>query len=522
MSDDASNDLRVLVLTPPEPDAALIRSALTQAGLPSHCCANVDELARELDAGAGTILLAEESLQPPVMRRLVEMLGRQPAWSDLPVLICFKNGAETVGTALRMLDMLEPLGNVIILERPIRLMTLVSALRAGLHARRRQYQVRRLLGELEEAVRRRDSFLVQLAHELRNPIGTIRNATHILEQGGLRGDLGAKERTVIGRQTSHLARLIDDLLDASRVTSGKIHLQRQSVDLSQVVQRVLREHDTALQAQQQRLMFDPAPGPLPIEGDPRRLEQVVANLLRNAVAYTPAGGEVRVSLAREGDMAVLRVADNGIGIEPERLPHVFDLLAERERLPDRTEGGLGIGLPLVRALVEMHGGNVEARSEGTGRGSEFVVHLPLCGSDGTTPRPTHVGRRAGRRVLIIEDNPDGRETLRTMLEMWGHKVEVAADGQQGLDQALALRPEVALVDIGLPMLDGYEVARRVRAALGKSIFLIALTGYGQPHDFRRAFEAGFDAHLVKPAEPEELHELLEQVGTPALPERDPA
>jgi signal transduction histidine kinase len=414
-----------------------------------------------------------------------------------------------------MLDMLEPLGNVIILERPIRLMTLVSALRAGLHARRRQYQVRRLLGELEEAVRRRDSFLVQLAHELRNPIGTIRNATHILEQGGLRGDMGAHERTVIGRQTSHLARLIDDLLDASRVTSGKIHLQRQSVDLSHVVQRVLREHDTALQAQQQRLMFDPARGPLSVEGDPRRLEQVVANLLRNAVAYTPAGGEVRVSLAREDDMAVLRVADNGIGIEPDRLPHVFDLLAEREHLPDRTEGGLGIGLPLVRALVEMHGGQVEAHSEGTGRGSEFVVHLPLCGSDGTTPRPTHVGRRAGRRVLIIEDNPDGRETLRTMLEMWGHKVEVAADGQQGLDQALALRPEVALVDIGLPMLDGYEVARRVRAALGKSIFLIALTGYGQPHDYRRAFEAGFDAHLVKPAEPEELHELLEQVGTPA-------
>src|SRR5262249_54656333 len=206
---------------------------------------------------------------------------------------------------------------------------------------------------------------------------------------------------------------------------------------------------------------------------------------QNAVNYTPEGGDVRVSLTREGDDAVLRVADNGVGIAPEKLPHVFDLFAIKERLPDRPAGGLGIGLPLVRALVEMQGGKVEAHSAGAGRGSEFVVRLPLKETSGTASRPTVGGRpRGGRRVLIVEDNPDGRETLRTMLEIWGHQVEVAADGQQGVEQALALRPEVALVDIGLPLLDGYEVARRVRAALGRDIFLISLTGYGQPHDHR--------------------------------------
>jgi signal transduction histidine kinase/CheY-like chemotaxis protein len=515
MADD-SQSLRVLVLTPPEPDATLIQTVLGEARLPSHFCANIDELCRETAAGAGAALLAEESLQPEAVQILVELLGRQAAWSDFPLVIFLGGGGEALNTALRMLDILEPLGNVTVLERPVRLMTLISAVRAALHARARQYEVRRLLGELEEAVRRRDSFLVQLAHELRNPLGTIRNATHILGRVGSAEDLGARQRTVIGRQTSHLARLIDDLLDASRVTSGKIHLQRQDVDLRDVVANAVRDHDTAARAQRLRVAFEPGPDPVTVEGDPGRLGQAVANLVHNAVSYTPEGGNVRVSLTREGGDAVLRVADTGVGIAAERLPHVFDLFAVKERLPDRPTGGLGIGLPLVRALVEMQGGKVEAHSEGAGRGSEFVVRLPLKAASHTPPSPAPAGSAGGgHRLLVVEDNPDGRETLRTMLEMWGHRVEVAADGKQGVEVALALRPEVALVDIGLPLLDGYEVARRVRAALGREVYLIALTGYGQPHDHRRAFEAGFDAHLVKPADPEELRQLLQQVAAPA-------
>ncbi|HKI38602.1 MAG TPA: ATP-binding protein [Gemmataceae bacterium] len=507
-------NLRVLVLTPPEPDATLIRTVLGEARLAASFCDNLEELCRQVEVGAGAALLAEESLQPGGVQSLVELLGRQPPWSDFPLLIFFDGGGESLSTALRMLDILEPFGNVTVLERPVRLMTLVSALRAALHARSRQYQVRRLLGELEEAVRRRDSFLVQLAHELRNPLGTIRNATHNLERIDLPEEVGAHQRTVIGRQTSHLARVIDDLLDASRVTSGKIQLQRQAVDLREVVAHALREQDTAARAQRQRLSFTAGPERFRVEGDPRRLGQVVANLVHNAVSYTPEGGDIRVSLTREGAEVVLRVADDGVGIAPEQLPHVFDLFAVMERLPDRPTGGLGIGLPLVRALVEMHGGKVEAHSAGRGRGSEFVVRLPPNAASEPAPRGTAGAARGGRRVLVVEDNPDGRDTLRMMLAMWGHHVEVAADGRQGVEQALALRPEVALVDIGLPQLDGYEVARRVRAALGRDIFLIALTGFGQPHDCRRAFEAGFDAHLVKPADPQELHDLLEQVAAP--------
>jgi signal transduction histidine kinase len=515
-ADPASQSLRVLVLTPPEPDATLIQTVLGQARLPSHFCASVEELCREIDAGAGAALLAEESLQPPALQCLVELLGRQSPWSDFPLLIFLSGGGESLNTALRMLDILEPLGNVTVLERPVRLMTLVSAVRAAQHARSRQYEVRRLLGELEEAVRRRDSFLVQLAHELRNPLGTIRNATHILDRVGTAEQVSAHQRTVIGRQTCHLARLIDDLLDASRVTSGKIHLQRQTVDLRDVVSRAVREHDTTAQAQRLRVSLAVGPEPVPVEGDARRLGQAVANLVHNALSYTPEGGDVRVLLAREGGEAVLRVSDTGVGIAPERLAHVFDLFAVKERLPDRPVGGLGIGLPLVRALVEMQGGKVEAHSDGAGRGSEFVVRLPLKSDGGAAAAPRAGGRsERGRRVLIVEDNPDGRETLRVMLEMWGHEVEATADGQQGVERALALRPEAALVDIGLPIFDGYEVARRVRAVLGRDIFLIALTGYGQPHDHRRAFEAGFDAHLVKPAEPDELRRLLQQLAAPA-------
>ncbi len=514
VADAASQSLRVLVLTPPEPDATLIQAVLGEARLPSHFCASVEELCREIEAGAGAALLAEESLQPPALQSLVELLGRQGPWSDFPLLIFLSGGGESLGTSLRMLDILEPLGNVTVLERPVRLMTLVSAVRSAQHARSRQYDARRLLGELEEAVRRRDSFLVQLAHELRNPLGTIRNATHILERVGTAEQASAHQRTVIGRQTSHLARLIDDLLDASRVTSGKIHLQRQTVDLRDVVTRAVREHDTAAEAQRLRLSFAAGPEPVPVEGDERRLGQAVANLVANAVSYTPAGGDIRVSLAREGGEAVLRVADTGVGIAADKLAHVFDLFAVKERLPDRPMGGLGIGLPLVRALVEMQGGRVEAHSEGAGRGSEFVVRLPLKPAPGAAPAAAN-GPAGGRRVLIVEDNPDGRETLRMMVEMWGHQVEAAADGQQGVEMALALRPEAALVDIGLPVLDGYQLARRVRAELGRDIFLIALTGYGQPHDHRRAFEAGFDAHLVKPADPDELRRLLEQVAVPA-------
>ncbi len=510
---------RVLVLVPPGPDASLIEDVLRQAGVAAHPCADVCDLIARWQEGAGAALLTVESVPPEVMRRLVEVVGRQPPWSDFPLLLLFSGGGESAATAVRMLDMLEPLGNVTVLERPVRLMALVSAVRAALHARGRQYESRDLLAQLESAVRRRDAFLGRLAHELRNPLGAIRNAAHILEHLDPDENVEADQRTLIGRQTSHLARVIDDLLDASRVTSGKVQLRKQPVDFAEVVRKALAQQDAALKAQRHEVTFRAGPGSFLVEGDPRRLEQVVGNLLRNAIHYTPPGGHVTLALERTDDRAVLRVADSGVGIEADVLPRVFNLFSDADLVVDRPRDGLGIGLTLVRALVEMHGGSVAASSAGPGQGSEFVVRLPLREEVGpVSARDADPSRRAaGRRVLVVEDNPDGRETLRVLLQMWGHEVRVACDGQKGVEEALSWRPEVALVDIGLPVKDGYEVARQVRSALERDVFLVALTGYGQPHDHRRAFEAGFDAHLVKPAEPEELRGLVAAGGVAAAP-----
>jgi signal transduction histidine kinase/ActR/RegA family two-component response regulator len=504
--------IRILVLAPPEPDDTFIRQVLNQTGQSYVLCPDVEQFAVELRTGAGTALLSEESLTPAVMERLIDLLGCQPPWSDFPLLLFFNSGGERIDTALRMLDMLAPLGNVTILERPVRGMTLVSTLRAALHARRRQYEVRDLLLQLEEAVRRRDVFLGELAHELRNPLGTIRTATHILEQSGMTEDQSAHQRTVIGRQTLNLARLIDDLLDASRVTSGKLRLRLETVDFSTVVEHAVRSLESTAQAEGIRVSFLDGTGRLPVQGDARRLEQIAANLLRNAISFTPAGGEIRVSLSRDDGAAVLRVADSGVGMDPAMVADVFNLMSPSHHGGDRPQGGLGIGLSLVRTLVEIHQGQITASSPGPGQGSEFVVRLPLAKGDAQPPtNGAGAATSASRRLLVVEDNPDGREALRTLLKLWGHQVEVASDGAEGVKKALAMRPEVALVDIGLPVLDGYEVARRVRSRLGQSVFLVALTGYGQPHDYHLAFEAGFDAHLVKPAEPDEIRRLIQRV-----------
>jgi CheY-like chemotaxis protein len=251
-----------------------------------------------------------------------------------------------------------------------------------------------------------------------------------------------------------------------------------------------------------------------VYGDPTRLDQILVNLLGNAVKYTPAGGKVRIRLAREADEAVLQVSDTGRGIEPEMLPRIFDLFAQGEQSLDRAQGGLGIGLTLVRRLVELHGGSIDASSAGVGKGSEFVVRLPLRPPPAVTVVPAPAERRESpRRILVIDDLADARESLRGLLETLGHRVEVAENGPEGVEKALTLRPDVAIVDIGLPGLDGYQVARRIRASdAGKHMMLIALTGYGRPEDRRRAFEAEFDAHLVKPLDQVDLSKLLAGVG----------
>ncbi|HEV8672973.1 MAG TPA: GAF domain-containing protein [Methylomirabilota bacterium] len=367
--------------------------------------------------------------------------------------------------------------------------------------------------EAEAANRAKDEFLAMLGHELRNPLSAITSAASVLRRGSGDRELVNRLQAIIERQTQQLGRLVDDLLDVARLGSGKVALQRGPLDLKEVAERALAAfaqagrtaaHDVGLVGES-----------VVVNGDPMRLEQVVANLLDNALKYTPAGGYIRVTVGPEGDEAVLRVQDTGAGIPAEMLPRIFDLFVQAGPPVDRTQGGLGLGLTLTRRLVELHGGGIIAASRGPGQGSEFVVRLPRLPARPATTAAVAAEPAAGatRTVLVIEDNRDVRDGLRVLLETWGHRVIEASDGLSGVAQVRAGRPDIALIDIGLPGLDGYAVAREIRALPGMApVMLVALTGYGQPADRRRAFEAGFDAHLVKPVEPADLARVLAEAA----------
>ena len=357
--------------------------------------------------------------------------------------------------------------------------------------------------EAQAANRAKDDFLAMLGHELRNPLAAIASATEILKRTGATTGAPGQSRAVIERQVRHLKRLVDDLLDAARVQAGKVTLSKKVVDLAEAVHQAVAvvngsaEHSIEVDTE-----------PAGINVDPTRLEQILVNLLSNAIKFTPAGGAIRVSVRAEPDTAVLTVADEGIGINPELLPRIFDLFFQGERSAARSEGGLGIGLTLVKTLTELHGGRVEARTGGPGHGSTFVVRLPRVVLPGSVTRRAQTRVRGNRRVLVIEDNDDAREMLKTWLIIEGHEVLEAANGVDGVNMILSARPDVAFVDIGLPIMDGYEVARSVRRQPDHPTRLVALTGYGQADDRRRSFEAGFDDFVVKPVDPARLSQIL--------------
>jgi signal transduction histidine kinase/ActR/RegA family two-component response regulator len=359
----------------------------------------------------------------------------------------------------------------------------------------------------EGASRAKDEFLAMLGHELRNPLGAIANAVRLLEHPRSDADTALNARAIIARQAEHLARMTDDLLDAGRALTGKIALHRRPVDLAAAASAAL----AALRSRTERHRVVQRLESAWVDADPIRLEQILSNLVVNATKYTPAGGTIRVSVRREGADAVLRVADDGAGMTPQLIEQAFELFVQGTSDLDRAHGGLGIGLTLVRRLAELHGGRAHAASAGPGQGSEFTVRLPGIAAPQPASAPGRTGERGpSRDILIIEDNADARETLRRLLELGGHTVRTAPDGAAGLEVMLAAPPEVALVDIGLPKLDGYELARRFRQAggQGRRSLLVALSGYGLPEDAQRALEAGFDAHLVKPIDEQALEALL--------------
>jgi PAS domain S-box-containing protein len=370
--------------------------------------------------------------------------------------------------------------------------------------------------QAEAANRTKDEFLAMLAHELRNPVGVIVNALAVLEASRSAAaeptPQAARARTLIRNQTQHLARLLDDLLDVARITAGRIELERGLVDLRVLIQAALESERHQIERKQLRITRSLGEGTLRVNGDPLRLRQVIGNLLSNACKYTPANGSIVITLTREAEHAVVRVLDSGAGIPPERLDDIFDVFTQVNPSLARTEGGLGIGLTLTKRLVDLHGGDVRAFSEGPGRGSEFVVRLPLARggahSDAGGSAPPLL---SPRRIVVIEDNTDAREMLAIALRLAGHDVVEAATGTDGIEMARRHQPEVVLVDIGLPDIDGYQVARRLRQEAEGRFRLIALTGYGQARDRALSHAAGFDAHLLKPLDPSTLEAAIQQL-----------
>jgi signal transduction histidine kinase/CheY-like chemotaxis protein len=499
---------RVLIVAPIGRDADLMCTYLTAAGIPCEVRSDVDAVCNEVNDGAGALLFTEEALNPDVTPRLARVLDQQEAWSDVPLIILM--GEHLLDPPAREFLALGRRTNVTFVDRPVRIKSLVSAAQSALRARQRQYQLRDLMKTLEDRVHERDRFLAILGHELRNPLGAILLASQMT---GDDGKLEGEHAQLIERQSKHLTRLVNDLLDLSRVVSGKIVLKTQAIDLAQALRQSFETINQAAERQNVTIEVRQSTEPLPVEVDPVRADQIITNVLTNAIKYTPEGGHVVVTLACEDGNAVMRVKDNGVGIAPDRIGTIFELFAQAENAIGRAQGGMGIGLALVRNLLQLHGGTISAHSDGVGHGSEFTVTLPLAKQNtardsvqNTAPRrPVD---RQPRRIVIVEDNEDVRELLRLKLRRLGHAVDAVADGPDGVKMIVEQKPDLALVDIGLPGIDGYEVATRVRQSLGDGVVLVAVSGFGQPEDKRKALDAGFNEHMTKPADVSDIENLL--------------
>ena len=376
---------------------------------------------------------------------------------------------------------------------------------------------KRFEDQLKRADQSKDEFLAMLGHELRNPLAPIRSAAEIMRRLGPAEPTTEKARLIIERQVVHLTRLVDDLLDVSRITQGKIVLQRETLDLAPILQQALETTRPLINSRRQTANIDFPPTPIFVVGDSVRLAQIFSNLLNNAAKYTHDNGLIELSVEREHEIVKIRVRDNGSGIAPELLPHVFDLFTQSQRGADRSQGGLGVGLTLVRRLVGLHGGTVDGISAGVGKGSEFVVTLPIAPAPASVAPPVGESSVASvsakRKILVVDDNVDSAESMAMVLELDGHTIHIAHDGEVALTAAMSFRPEVVLLDIGLPGLNGYEVAARLRRLPGtESAVLVAFTGYGQPEDLRRALAAGFNHHLVKPVDLDALAKLIAAVA----------
>lgn len=427
---------------------------------------------------------------------------------DVPVIMFTASGSEEVAAeALK-----EGLADYIT-KTPRHYPRIPVALQNAMDRARDRIESRNAQEALKEADRRKDEFLAMLAHELRNPLAPIRNAAELLAMMRIDDARVHQVIEIVRRQVGRMTHLVDDLLDVSRITRGHIELAREPVELMSLVNEAVEVVEPLVGERGHTVTVVTSGGGAYVDGDRLRLVQCVTNLLVNAVKYTDPGGQIRVALEHQGDWATVAVADDGSGIPPDLLPHVFDLFVQGRRTPDRAAGGLGIGLSVAKRLVEMHGGRITAQSDGVGRGATFTMRLPLSRRRASAlPEASRV-RSPPRRILVVDDNADAANTLVLLLQFDGHTVEAVYDSKHVADHVATFAPEFVLLDIGLPGMDGYEVARRLRAGPdGGRLRLIALTGYGQPEDRARALEAGFNEHLVKPVDLASLERLLAGLG----------
>lgn len=511
----AELELRVIVLAPTGKDAELTCGLLTAAGIHCKPVDSIEAVVEEIDGGAGILLLAEEAIGGLRNAQLIKALAEQPQWSDLPVLVLTRQGADSP----TVMKALQTLGNVSLLERPIRVATLVSAIRASLRARQKQYQIRdhliereRGAAQLRDADRRKDEFLATLAHELRNPMAPISNSIHVLRLTSAESPGVMRVCEMLERQVNHMVRLVDDLLDVSRITRGKIELRKELVELSAIVRSAVETSEPLISARGHKLVIDLPAGSITLNADLVRLSQVFSNLLNNAAKYMNDGGCITLTGRCSEDAVEVSVRDTGLGIPPAMLTGIFDMFTQVDRDLGVSQGGLGIGLTLVKSLVQMHGGTVEARSEGTNLGSEFVVILPLADVP-SRPAPTYPATQlagiASRRVLVVDDNRDAATSLGVLLRMLGADVMVVHDGPTALREYATYGPDTILLDIGMPGMDGHEVIRRLKELpRSELVTIVALTGWGQEEDRRRTLTEGFNYHLTKPLDIQALQGLL--------------
>lgn len=492
---------RLLIYAPTGKDGRLLADVLERAQMNCYVCKGFDEAFEEMGKGAGAIVLADEALTIEFLKTVGPFLDNQPTWSDFPFLVLRQTAPDTPDMRSRYLK----LGNVTLLDRPVRSVTLVSAATSVLRARKRQYEMR-------EIDRRKDEFLAMLAHELRNPLAPISAASELLSIPTLDRERIQQTSEIISRQVRHMTGLIDDLLDVSRVSRGLVTLDQGIQEAWQIVASAVEQVRPIMDARQHHLTVHDAPVSASIYGDQKRLVQIVANILNNAAKYTPPGGDISLAVKVDDANVIFTVEDNGIGMEANVLNRVFDMFAQGERNSDRTQGGLGIGLAIVKSLVNLHGGSVTAHSAGLGKGSTFTLTFPRIAHQlipALTPHPELPPVQASPRVLVVDDNIDAATTLGTILEIAGYKVAIEHSAKAALDRVAAEAPKACLLDIGLPDMDGISLARQLRnRPETKSSLMIAITGYGQNSDRQKSLHAGFDHHLVKPVDLPQLLKIL--------------